>query len=315
MPYYTLKWKFKNFAPFLHEKIPGENKLEEFMARFYSPTNDMVFKLLFSKAENSDVLIAFLTAVLQPKFPILSTTVLNPELPKGAADDKSVILDVTVRLSDNSKVDVEMQVDNRRNLRKRIPYYLARLHQTQLDVGDQYTKITPTASIVVLAYNETVEENFHTIYELRERNSHHLFTEDLRIHLIELLKVSSFIAKHPEERRQDVVFWTRFFSATTQEELEALAMERPIFEKASEALKVISNDPTTQQLLEDRLKAKINFGTAMDGAREEGIEIGIEKTHKKIVLNMHRKGMAADQIAAFLDIKTEDVELLLQESR
>ena len=289
------------------------------MTRFYFPTNDIVFKLLFSKAENSDVLIAFLTAVLQPKVPILSTTILNPELPKGAADDKSVILDVTVKLSDGSKVDVEMQVDNRRNLRKRIPYYLARLHQTQLEVGDQYHKITPTASIVVLAYNETAEENFHTIYELRERTSHNLFTEDLRIHLIELLKVSKFLAKHPEERTQEVVFWTRFFNATTQVELEALAMERPIFEKANEALKVISNDPTTQQMIEDRLKAQLNFGTAMDGAREDGFELGIEKgiekTHQKIVLNMHLKGMAANQIADLLDLKVEEVEILLKQSR
>ena len=93
------------------------------MTSFIAPTNDVVFKLLFSRSDNSELLISFLTAVLQPKSPILSVTILNPELPKSAANDKSIVLDVAVQLSDKSKVDVEMQVANRKNLRKRIPYF------------------------------------------------------------------------------------------------------------------------------------------------------------------------------------------------
>ena len=285
------------------------------MKKFYFPTNDVVFKLLFSKTENSDLLISFLTAVLQPKSPITSTTVLNPELPKGTADDKSVILDVAVKLSDGSKVDVEMQVDNRKNLRKRIPFYLARLHQSQLGIGKSYHKIAPTASIVVLAYNETPEENFHTIYEMRERNSHRLFTDDLRIHLIELLKVEDYLADHPTEKPQEVVFWTRFFNAKTQNELEELAMERPIFERAHEALQFISSDPETQQMIDDREKAYVNYITEMEGNREEGrqegIEEGIKKHRHEVISTMHSKGMTPEQIASILDLELQEVAEIL----
>ena len=289
------------------------------MTSFLAPTNEVVFKLLFSRSDNSELLISFLTAVLQPKSPILSVTILNPELPKGAANDKSIVLDVAVQLSDKSKVDVEMQIANRKNLRKRIPYYLARLHQDQLDMGDDYVKITPSACIVVLAYNETDEENFHTIYELRERSSNTLFSEDLRIHLLELLKVSKYLKSHPVEKTQDVIYWTRFFNSKSKEELETLAMERPIFEKAHQALQFISNDPSAKQMIEDRAKAVANFSTAMDASREEGwqeglekgIEKGIEKNRQEVVLNMHAEGMNATQIARILKIDVGVVEKII----
>ena len=114
------------------------------MTTFQLPTNDVVFKLLFSKPENSELLISFLTAVLKPARPIKSVQILNPELPKDTAVDKTIVLDVMAKLSDDSKIDVEMQVDDRKNLRKRIPFYLARLHQSQLEPGDPYHKITPS---------------------------------------------------------------------------------------------------------------------------------------------------------------------------
>ena len=296
------------FAPYVPQEF---NK----MTTFQLPTNDVVFKLLFSKPENSELLISFLTAVLKPARPIQSVQILNPELPKDTAVNKTIILDVMAKLSDGSKIDVEMQVDDRKNLRKRIPFYLARLHQSQLDPGDPYHKITPTVSIVILAYNETPEENFHTIYELREQNSHLLFSDDLKIHLIELLKVSDFLKKHASAQTQDVIFWTRFFNSKTQSELDNLAMEKPIFEKANQALKAISNDPETLEVIRMRELGRVNFNTAMYGAREEGREEGrqegIEKNRQEVVLNMHADGMNATQIARILKIDAGVVEKII----
>jgi hypothetical protein len=54
------------------------------MAARLDPTYDVVFKLLFSRPSCKDLLISLLTAVLRPKQPITSATVLNPELKKNA---------------------------------------------------------------------------------------------------------------------------------------------------------------------------------------------------------------------------------------
>ena len=96
-------------------------------------------------------------------------------------------------------------------------------------------------------------------------------------------------------------------------------MERPIFEKAHQALQFISNDPSAKQMIEDRAKAVANFSTAMDASREEGwqeglekgIEKGIEKNRQEVVLNMHAEGMNATQIARILKIDVGVVEKIV----
>ena len=83
------------------------------MLRLLDPKLDVVFKLLFAAEQSRDILISLLSAVLRPTRPIVEVTVLNPELPVGALDDKNIVLDVLVRLDDGSLVDVEMQTESR----------------------------------------------------------------------------------------------------------------------------------------------------------------------------------------------------------
>ena len=51
------------------------------LRRRLSPTNDLVFKLLFTRSNSAAALRSIVTAVLKPKVPIQSIEVLNGELP------------------------------------------------------------------------------------------------------------------------------------------------------------------------------------------------------------------------------------------
>ena len=284
-----------------------------------SPKIDIVFKLLFSKVENSDLLISFLTAVLNPSSPILKVTVLNPEIPKEIATDKSVILDVVAELNGGKKIDIEMQVDNRHNLRQRILFYLSRLHQSQLAVGQEFQKILPSVSIALLGYKETDEERFHTIYEMRERTSHKLFNEDLSVHLLELPKLHDYLKRHPNEIESGVVQWSRFFNLTTDAELEKLAMEQPIFRRAETALKQISGDAETRELARLREGARINLATALHGAEQfgrqegrqeglqEGRQEGLQEGRQEGLQEGLQKGQHAQKLAFGASLLAEDM--------
>ena len=54
------------------------------------PTLDIVFKLLFGGPKSQRILIALLTAVLQPKSPITQVTILNPGVSKQNVGDKGI---------------------------------------------------------------------------------------------------------------------------------------------------------------------------------------------------------------------------------
>lgn len=77
------------------------------------PTLDIVFKLRFGGPESQPILVALLTAVLQPQGPITEVTVLNPGIPKQNVGDKGIELDLLAHLDDGTQANVEIQAKGR----------------------------------------------------------------------------------------------------------------------------------------------------------------------------------------------------------
>jgi predicted transposase/invertase (TIGR01784 family) len=284
------------------------------MPTFLSPQNDAVFKLLFGKSENSELLIDFLTAVLAPPVPIDSVTIQNPEIPKHAAADKTIVLDVVAKLSNGQFIDIEMQVAQRAGFRSRVLFYLCRMHQNQMDVADEYLKIKPSVSIAILGYKETDEEKFHSVFELQERDSHKLFSQDLSIHLIELPKLKKFLDNNPNDKGNLLALWSRFFMAKSKPEIKELAMQNPIFQKAEAALDIIIGDPEAQELARLRDKGRMMYQYDLaeklqEGERkgrqegkQEGRQEGEMAERKKTILNLHSFGISPEKISEMLKI-------------
>ena len=59
-------------------------------------TSDIVFKRVFSREGNEDILKSLLEAILE--IPIQDVIVKNPELPRNLYDSKAGILDVKVEI-------------------------------------------------------------------------------------------------------------------------------------------------------------------------------------------------------------------------
>ena len=70
-------------------------------------TNDYVFKRVFGKKGNENILKDLLEAILDIK--IEKVEVQNPEIPKEAIEDKLSVLDIKAELNKNTIVDIEMQ--------------------------------------------------------------------------------------------------------------------------------------------------------------------------------------------------------------
>ena len=97
------------------------------------PKLDIVFKLLLMRDEA--LLRSMLAAILRPPSPIQEITILNPEVERDLAMDKGAVLDLRVALHDGTVVDLEMQLDNRPSVRKRVLYYWRASTQVSSFVG------------------------------------------------------------------------------------------------------------------------------------------------------------------------------------
>ncbi|MBI2376264.1 MAG: Rpn family recombination-promoting nuclease/putative transposase, partial [Deltaproteobacteria bacterium] len=203
--------------------------------------------MLFAAPENRDILIALLTAVLRPASPIRSVEVRNPEVTRRAVQDKGIVLDLLVELEDGTMFDVEMQAQKRPGFRNRALYYWARIFAQVLPVGESYVALVPVISVLFLDYEEFSRARMHSTFQILEVHDHERFSDRLEIHVIELPKLAKLTDLERNAER-DLVDWSRFLRANSDEEIREVCMHNPAIKKANQALEALSARPKARRL-------------------------------------------------------------------
>ena len=235
------------------------------------PKLDIVFKLLFGEERNRALLVSLLNAVLTPSVPIDTVTLLHPEPARESADDKGIVLDLRVALHTGEQVDIEMQSQVRPAQRERALYYWARMYGSQLGRGDPYDELRRCVVVLITDFRALDGRRFHSTFRVHETPEHRALTEHLELHLVELPKLSLAAEK---KREPELVRWARFLAATTDEELEALAMKDPVLPQAKDALDRLSADPKARVLAEQRELSLLSYQLDMNKVRRQGIAEG-----------------------------------------
>ena len=137
-------------------------------------TNDYIFKRLFSKKGNEDILKDLLEGILE--IPIEEV-----ELERVDIKDKLGVLDIKAIINENITVDIEMQIANEKNMIERTLYYWAGLYYTGLKRGRDYKLNNKVITINILMYNIFKKENYHTIATIRDNENKEKITDRLEI--------------------------------------------------------------------------------------------------------------------------------------
>lgn len=254
--------------------------------RTLDPKLDIVFKLLFGRAENRALLTSLLDAVLEPAAPIRSVEVQS-ELDRESVSDKGIALDLRVELANGEQVDVEMQTQPRPAGRQRALYYWARLYADQLRRGRGYDQLHRCVVVQILAFRELRGERFHTTFRLREIHDGQAYCEHAELHLLELPKLGQAAARNEEPR---LVGWGKFLSAVSDEQLEELAMTDSILRDAKAALERLSEDPDARVLAQMRdmaLRAhQMELATVRSEGEAEGKAQGKAQGYAELLLRL-----------------------------
>jgi predicted transposase/invertase (TIGR01784 family) len=232
--------------------------------KLLDPTIDIVFKLLLLRRQ--ELLRDMIEAVLGLTEPLQDLEVLNPEIPKDFPGDKSVVLDVRVRLHDGRQVDLEMQTTIRPGIRARFLYYWAKAFTESIAIGEDYTLLRPCISILWFKEPILPGSRFHSIFHLSEDHSHEKLTPEIEFHILELPK----LPLADQDRQAKLERWARFLRAQTTQELEALAQEDAMMTTAKDTLQELSSDPVAQRLARERETAVLMHRHLINSSREEG---------------------------------------------
>ncbi len=134
---------------------------------------DYAFKRLFGVEGNEDILIGFLNAVLQSSIDeeITSLHLDDPHLPREQKDDKLSILDLRATLNSGIKINIEIQVRDKKDMIERSLFYWSGMYYSQMTQGMKYTELRPTICINIVDFILFPEEQeFHSINTVMNKN-------------------------------------------------------------------------------------------------------------------------------------------------
>lgn len=260
---------------------------QEKLKRRLPLTNDYVFKKVFAKAGNEEILKDFLESILEIK--IQKIEVKNPELPKDLIDKKAGILDIKAELNESQICDIEIQVANEKNIEHRSTYYMSKLIAEQLNKKEEYNKLKKTIVINLLNFNYYKRNSYHQIAHMKFENTKEekyvdmgytkedeLATEDIEMRFIEIPK---FIKKNCGINTK-LEQWLWLLTGKG-EKVEMAEKENKKIKKAIEILEEMSMDEKEWELYQSRKMAEIDYNSGIASAREEGREEGEKAGIKK----------------------------------
>ena len=279
-------------------------------------TNDYIFKRLFSKKGNEDILKDLLEGILE--IPIKEVEVMQEvELERLDIKDKLGVLDIKAVINEDITVDIEMQIADEKNMIERTLYYWAGLYYTGLKRGRDYKLNNKVITINILMYNIFKKENYHTIATIRDNENKEKITDKLEIHFIELPKFLKSKEKGNRKLRQ----WLEFICNKRKGEIEMAVRENEKIAKASQEWEYLRGDEAVKRMAFLKEKWERDWNSGMHSAEEAGIEKGMKKGIKKgkreekkeIAIKMIHEKIDEEIISKVTNLSLDEIEKLKEE--
>lgn len=279
-------------------------------------TSDIVFKRVFSKEGNEDILKSLLEAILE--IPIQNVVVKNPELPRNLYDSKASVLDVKVEIDENVLCNIEMQIKDLRNMDKRSTYYMSRIVSDELKKSEDYIKVKNTIVINLLNFEFYKRNSYRSVAHMKfEKTKENEFvdmgyqredeivTQDLEMHFIEIPK---FVKKNPEANTK-LEQWL-WLIAGREEKLEMAKKENKEIKKAMDIIDEMSMDEKEWELYWSRKFAIMDYNTGIREAKEEGLEEGMKEGKMQDARELLKMGMSVEDVQKVTKLEKKEIEKL-----
>jgi len=239
-------------------------------------TNDYAFKRLLGSEENKPLLQDFLECILDltPQ-QVLGLEFMDKELTKEEFSDKTGILDVKLKLTDGTVIDIEIQASWNASFVKRTLFYWAKMYTADFKAGESYDKLHRCIAINIIADGFKLNDAIHSEYLLQEKETHTMLTDVLEVHFLDLQAAKR--AKEDgktEGKRGQLINWLRFIGATDKKERAMIATTSPVLQMLNEKIDILTLSPTERKLYESRMKLKSDITTISETQFSAGVERG-----------------------------------------
>ena len=282
--------------------------------------NDYAFKRVFGVEENKDVLQDLLECILDIQSEdIAGLELLDKELHKDSISDKTGVLDVKLRLKNNTIIDIEIQNRWNSEFIQRTIFYWAKMYTENLKASEVYTKLPKCITINIVGEGFDLNSLIHSEYNVVEKHLNDRLSDELEIHFLNLARVKEQDENtESDEKKKKLYSWLKFIETDDTEVRKMLAQESPMMAKANATIEVMEMDPKERWLYENRMKYEHDKASWKHVGYQEGIEQGISqgiergsyqtKLETAKLMRMHNYPIA--EICTISGLSKEEVEAI-----
>ena len=210
--------------------------------------NDIIFKTFFSRKGNEKFLIDFLNALL--KIEIKNIKVLGEvSLEQLTQDEKGGRIDIQAELDSGIVIDIEMQMQDEKNIEERTTYYAAKILSKETKRGTEYNQIKQVIMINILNYNLLGFDEYisETVTVLDKHRDFELI-KGVKWYFIELPK----FRKSNPDMNDKINQWLAFIDDYDKELVQMAEKKNKTLKEAGIEIYTLTGDEEVQRLAELR---------------------------------------------------------------
>ena len=265
------------------------SKKEDFV---WTLKDDYAFKRLLGVEENKPILQDFLECVLNLEHEeIAELELLDKELKKDHAEDRTGILDLQVRLKDGTLIDIEMQAVWENFFIDRSFAYLNKMYTSELKAGEPLSKAHKCIAINIIGKGFNLNDELCSKSAFVDTATNKVITDKIEMYFLNLEKAKKLPISKEKTKEARLVNWAKFIDAETMEERNMLALSSPILQLLNEKVVEITRTPEEQRRFDSRMKMRSDILTGLEVRFKQGFQEGIEKGRDEGIEKGKREGL------------------------
>ena len=271
--------------------------------KFYNLTNYKMFKAVFSKEKNRDLLEELLYEATNKRFKIISLEMT--EVPKENIHKKGKILDIIAKTENGKIVNIELNNSEADYLNRRNASYIFNLYNQKLQTCETYQNMGMFIQINLTNGKKDVPiDGYYTLYDKKNNRT---FIDNFEIYEINLQKAKEAWYNKPRGKKILPLI------ACDEEELDS-AIGDGYVERVQKEVKYLNTDSEFVRFMseedEERLYTNSLKQQYMEAGLKEGIEQGLNQRNIEIAKNMLKENININTISKVTELSIEEIENL-----
>ena len=270
--------------------------------------NDYAFKRIFGTEENPDILQDLLECILDilPEN-IAGLELLDKEFHKEILTEKLGILDIKLRLKDETIINIEIQNRWRGDFPERSVYYWSKMYNESIKQGQDYTNLPKCITINLIGKGFNKNKRLHNKYFVMEKDTKEPLFSKLEIHIINLETAKLLEeSNYTDIKTKRLLSWLKFIETDDREVRKMLAQNSKTMKKANAVIEVMEMSPRDKWLYESRMK----YQHDMASEKHEGYTEGVYQTKLETAKNLLDLGVAHEVIMQATGLKQDEINNL-----